>query len=230
MSEPHSPSESTFGVSPVSQPRRRPRPRPGHGRRRRRDQPAQVRRRRPAGDGQAGPDPGVGCRPRRGTGDPVDARAARGRTTRSSARSSASRRPRTGQGRRWVVDPIDGTKNFVRGVPVWATLIALFDGDDAVVGVVSAPALARRWWAAAGSGRLHPLRRRAAAALPGVRGRRAGRRVAVLLRAGGMAARRSGTTASRRWPRVVGGPGRTATSTPTCWSPRVRWTSRPNPS
>jgi histidinol-phosphatase len=55
-------------------------------------------------------------------------------------------------GRRWVVDPIDGTKNFVRGVPVWATLIALFDGDDAVVGVVSAPALARRWWAASGSG------------------------------------------------------------------------------
>jgi histidinol-phosphatase len=55
-------------------------------------------------------------------------------------------------GRRWVLDPIDGTKNFVRGVPVWATLIALFDGDRAVVGVVSAPALARRWWAAAGSG------------------------------------------------------------------------------
>jgi histidinol-phosphatase len=56
------------------------------------------------------------------------------------------------KGRRWVVDPIDGTKNFVRGVPVWATLIALFDGDEAVVGVVSAPALARRWWAASGSG------------------------------------------------------------------------------
>ena len=54
--------------------------------------------------------------------------------------------------RRWVVDPIDGTKNYVRGVPVWATLIALFDGDDVVVGVVSAPALARRWWAASGSG------------------------------------------------------------------------------
>jgi histidinol-phosphatase len=51
-------------------------------------------------------------------------------------------------GRRWVIDPIDGTKNFVRGVPVWATLIALLDGDDIVVGVVSAPALARRWWAA----------------------------------------------------------------------------------
>ncbi|MEP6560554.1 MAG: inositol monophosphatase family protein [Nakamurella sp.] len=55
-------------------------------------------------------------------------------------------------GRRWVLDPIDGTKNFVRGVPIWATLIAMFDGDDAVVGVVSAPALTRRWWAASGLG------------------------------------------------------------------------------
>lgn len=54
--------------------------------------------------------------------------------------------------RRWVIDPIDGTKNYVRGVPVWATLIALLDGDDIVVGVVSAPALARRWWAARGLG------------------------------------------------------------------------------
>jgi histidinol-phosphatase len=54
--------------------------------------------------------------------------------------------------RRWVIDPIDGTKNYVRGAPVWATLIALMDGDDAVVGVVSAPALARRWWAASGAG------------------------------------------------------------------------------
>ena len=51
-----------------------------------------------------------------------------------------------------MVDPIDGTKNFVRGVPVWATLIALFDGEEPVVGLVSAPALNRRWWAAAGSG------------------------------------------------------------------------------
>ena len=56
-----------------------------------------------------------------------------------------------GTGRRWVIDPIDGTKNFVRGVPVWATLIALLDGDDIVVGAVSAPALARRWWAASGT-------------------------------------------------------------------------------
>lgn len=54
--------------------------------------------------------------------------------------------------RRWVIDPIDGTKNFVRNVPVWATLVALLDGDDAVVGVVSAPALGRRWWATLGGG------------------------------------------------------------------------------
>ncbi len=54
--------------------------------------------------------------------------------------------------RRWIVDPIDGTKNFVRGVPVWATLIALVDGDDPVVGMVSAPALGRRWWASQGTG------------------------------------------------------------------------------
>ena len=59
----------------------------------------------------------------------------------------------TGSGaRQWVVDPIDGTKNFVRGVPVWATLIALVDEGTPVVGVVSAPALGRRWWAASGSG------------------------------------------------------------------------------
>ncbi|GAA3958548.1 histidinol-phosphatase [Gordonia caeni] len=55
-------------------------------------------------------------------------------------------------GRQWVIDPIDGTKNFVRGVPVWATLIALLVDGVPVVGVVSAPALGRRWWAAAGQG------------------------------------------------------------------------------
>jgi histidinol-phosphatase len=64
---------------------------------------------------------------------------------------------RVGHGpRRWVIDPIDGTKNYVRGVPVWATLIALVErsehGDRPVVGVVSAPALNRRWWAALGGG------------------------------------------------------------------------------
>ena len=48
--------------------------------------------------------------------------------------------------RRWIIDPIDGTKNYVRGVPVWATLIALMEGDEVVIGVVSAPALFRRWF------------------------------------------------------------------------------------
>jgi histidinol-phosphatase len=54
---------------------------------------------------------------------------------------------------RWIVDPIDGTSNFVRGIPVWATLIALTHAEmGAVVGVVSAPAMGRRWWAARGLG------------------------------------------------------------------------------
>ncbi|WP_018601219.1 histidinol-phosphatase [Mycobacterium sp. 155] len=55
-------------------------------------------------------------------------------------------------GRQWVLDPIDGTKNFVRGVPVWCTLIALLEDGTPTVGVISAPALARRWWAGAGQG------------------------------------------------------------------------------
>ncbi len=54
--------------------------------------------------------------------------------------------------RRWIVDPIDGTKNYVRGIPVFATLIALEEHGQVVTGVVSAPALHRRWWAVAGGG------------------------------------------------------------------------------
>lgn len=54
--------------------------------------------------------------------------------------------------RRWIIDPIDGTSNFVRGVPVWATLIALEEAGEIVAGLVSAPALGRRWWASKGSG------------------------------------------------------------------------------
>src|SRR5436189_341787 len=54
--------------------------------------------------------------------------------------------------RRWIVDPIDGTKNYVRGVPVWATLIALEEDGEVVLGVCSAPVLGRRWWAARGEG------------------------------------------------------------------------------
>jgi histidinol-phosphatase len=49
--------------------------------------------------------------------------------------------------RRWIIDPIDATLNYMRGVPVWATLIALADADGVAVGVVSAPAIGHRWWA-----------------------------------------------------------------------------------
>ena len=57
-----------------------------------------------------------------------------------------------GNGRRWVIDPIDGTKSYVRGIPVWATLLALQDGGELSVAVASAPALGRRWWASRGGG------------------------------------------------------------------------------
>ena len=54
--------------------------------------------------------------------------------------------------RRWIIDPIDGTKSYVRGIPTWATLIALSVDDTETVGVVSMPALGRRWWASRGGG------------------------------------------------------------------------------
>jgi histidinol-phosphatase len=53
---------------------------------------------------------------------------------------------------RWIVDPIDGTKNFSRGIPVWASLVALERDGRVVCGVASAPALGPRWWAARGEG------------------------------------------------------------------------------
>jgi histidinol-phosphatase len=55
-------------------------------------------------------------------------------------------------GRYWVIDPIDGTKNYLRGVPTWATLIALVEDGQVILGVVSAPALYRRWYAEKGAG------------------------------------------------------------------------------
>lgn len=57
-----------------------------------------------------------------------------------------------GGARRWVIDPIDGTRNYSRGVPVWATLVALEEQGVVQIGVVSAPALGHRWWAERGSG------------------------------------------------------------------------------
>jgi histidinol-phosphatase len=57
-----------------------------------------------------------------------------------------------GKDRYWIIDPIDGTKNFLRGVPTWATLIALVENEKVVVSVVSSPALYRRWYAREGGG------------------------------------------------------------------------------
>lgn len=57
-----------------------------------------------------------------------------------------------GTRRQWIIDPIDGTANYVRGIAVWATLISLAIDDVPVLGVVSAPALGQRWWAAHGQG------------------------------------------------------------------------------
>jgi histidinol-phosphatase len=53
---------------------------------------------------------------------------------------------------RWIIDPIDGTKSYVRGLPIWCTLIGLEHRDELVLGVASAPALSARWWAARGLG------------------------------------------------------------------------------
>lgn len=61
--------------------------------------------------------------------------------------------------RRWVLDPLDGTEWFARGIPVWGTLIALEDASGPLVAVVSAPALRRRWWAARGEGAFRDGRR-----------------------------------------------------------------------
>ncbi len=57
-----------------------------------------------------------------------------------------------GDGRRWIIDPIDGTKSYMRRMPTWSTLVALVIDGEVAVGVVSAPALPRRWWASRGSG------------------------------------------------------------------------------
>jgi histidinol-phosphatase len=53
---------------------------------------------------------------------------------------------------RWILDPIDGTRHYVRGIPLWGTLIALERDGDLAVAVASAPALGTRWWAARGEG------------------------------------------------------------------------------
>ena len=101
--------------------------------------------------------------------------------------------------RRWIVDPIDGTKNFVRGVPVWATLIALVVDDEVVLGVVSAPLLQRRWWASVGQRRLDRPVAAQGDPVPGLRRTPARGRLAVLL----LARRLGRARPARRLPVAV---------------------------
>ncbi|HKO57087.1 MAG TPA: inositol monophosphatase family protein [Thermoanaerobaculia bacterium] len=83
--------------------------------------------------------------------------AGRGEGSRGKSPSPRASGERVAEGRvrgvrTWIIDPIDATKNYIRGIPVFATLIALSVDDVLQVGVVSAPALARRWFAARGLG------------------------------------------------------------------------------
>jgi len=82
-----------------------------------------------------------------------EALTARIRTERRTASILGEELGEHGHGRvRWILDPIDGTRNFVRGIPVFATLIAVERDGEVELGVVSAPALHRRWWAERGAG------------------------------------------------------------------------------
>jgi len=81
-----------------------------------------------------------------------DAAATDGTGTGTATGTDAPGHARAVPHRQWIVDPIDGTANFLRGVPVWATLISLVVDGVPVLGVVSAPALGRRWWASTGGG------------------------------------------------------------------------------
>ena len=109
---------------------------------------------------------------------------------------------RTGGGPRcWVIDPIDGTKNYVRGVPVWATLIGLMDGDEVVIGVVSAPAARPAVVGGARHRGVDRARPDQGEPLPGVRRGPARGRLVLLLRPG----RLGGARHAGRFPRP--GPG-----------------------
>ena len=163
---------------------------------------------RPARRDEARPDAGDRGRPGRRDGDPRHGSRASARTTACSARSSAS--PAAAR-RRWIVDPIDGTRNYSRGIPVWATLIALEeDGRDPArrrLGACPAPPLARR-----------------------ARRRRLGQRrpdpgLGDPRRSRTRCSRSRSSSRSRRSPATRGTPAATATSGPTCWSRRVRSTA-----
>lgn len=132
-------------------------------------------------------------------------------------------------GRTWMVDPIDGTKNFLRGVPVWATLIALLEDGRPTVGVISAPALHSRWWAAAERGAW--LRRGPVDSAPCLCGSPA--TPASPMPICPPPARAPGTSSTRvrhicAWPKRAGRTVLSETSSNTAWLPKEPSTSRPN--
>ncbi|RFA13970.1 histidinol phosphatase [Subtercola boreus] len=97
-----------------------------------------------------GEDPGTGATTapasEPGTKATADGKPAPG----TGSTASGTDQARTTPHRQWIIDPIDGTANFLRGVPVWATLIALVVDGVPVLGVVSSPAFQKRWWASTG--------------------------------------------------------------------------------
>ena len=127
---------------------------------------------------------------------------------------------------RWIVDPIDGTSGYVRGIPVWATLIALEHGaDGVVVAVVSAPALGRRWWASAGGGCVADGRPCRVSTVDAI----ADAQVSITLN-DGLGRPRADAGARRPGPGGPTGARASATSGSTASSPRARWTSPSTPS
>ena len=189
---------------------------------------AAVQGARPARDDQARPHAGHRRRPGGRGGHPPHALAGRAPATPSLGEEQGS----TGHSqRRWVVDPIDGTKNFVRGVPVWATLIALVVDDE----VVARRRVGARCCSAAGGpskggGAWTGRSLLQGDAVPGLRRTPPRGRLAVLLLARPAGTSAAGSTTSSRCRAAAGAPGRTATSGPTCCSPRAPSTSPPSPS
>ena len=198
-----------------------PRARDRTGRSRRRDHDAEVSGERSRSHDEAGPHAGERSRPG-------------GRAARCEHRiAEATHHSVVGEEfddlvgddgeTRWIIDPIDGTKNYVRGVPIWATLIGLEHAGELVVGVVSAPALHMRWWAGAGLGAFRERRARSTC-------RRSRRSTTRSSRSRGTrsdrSTRRHRSAVARARRTGAGGRAASATSGSTCSSPRARSTPR----
>ena len=116
----------------------------------------------------------------------------------------------------WIIDPIDGTANFLRGVPVWATLIGLVVDGAATLGVVSALALGRRWWAADGQARTSDVNGRVRRLRTSAVSEWSDASLAYSDPIGWAPGALGG------WPTAPGARAATATSCRTCWWRRAR--------